>query len=180
MEYRLVTLLLMRLKNIDAWSAELPQGVVDDRLSSVRKIFEEEVAKRHGLIQADPLGRYPESYLASFPGPSDAIATAAELMKLFQGGRPSLPAGSVEAGCAINTGEIAERNGQLIGRPLEIVSRLEYRAEASQVLFTESVLLSVGELALPYDALLRKIGAETGPSMRAFSLNWAGGEDGES
>ena len=180
MEYRLVTLLLMRLKNIDDWSTELPQGVVEERLASVQKIFEEEVAKKHGERQPDPLGRYPESCLASFPGPSDAIAAAAELMKIFKDGCPGLPAGCVEAGCAINTGEVAERNGQLIGRPLEIVSRLEYRAEPSQVLFTESVLLSVGEFELPYDTLLRKIGAETGPSMRAFILNWAGGNDGES
>ncbi len=180
MEYRLVTLLLMRLKNIDAWSDELPQGIVEERLLSVRSLFEAEVAKRHGVIQADPLGRYPESYLASFPGPSDAIAAAAAVMKLFVDGSPGLPAGCVQAGCAINSGEVAERNGQLIGRPLEVVSRLEYRAENRQILFTESVLLSVGDLPLPYDALLRKIGAETGPEMRAFSLNWQGGNDGES
>ena len=170
----------MRLKQLDEWRRDLPQGVIEDRLSQVKKLFDNAVGEHSGEIFSDPLGRYPESYLASFSSPRDAMQAAVNLMKTLSKASHGLPKEGVGAACAINSGEIVERNQQPMGRALDIVSRLEFRAETGQILFTESALLSVKELSLPYRLLLRKIGEETGPEMQAFELDWTGVKDGES
>lgn len=170
MQYRLTTLLLARLRSLDDWEANIPQGAIEERLTVLDALAAEVTARHGGTVHADPLGRFPGSHLSTYDSPTAALRAALQLRLLAEDGRPGLPRGAALLGLAVNTGEVALRSGHIIGRPLDVVSRLEHRAEAGQILFSESVLLSLGDSTVTYHPLMRSVGAETGPAMSCYVL----------
>ena len=176
MKYKLTTLLMIQIKNEDALSEAMDDSALTEVMKQTIDMFKETVSACEGSMEEDPLGRYPESGLASFSGPSAALAAAFRFSKEL-----SLSDNPSRTGCAIHTGEILVRNNAIMGRTLDVVTKLVNMAENGEILFTESVLLSAEtDETMIYHPHLACIEELSGPSMSIFSLEKLGDTDGES
>jgi class 3 adenylate cyclase len=167
---------MMRIKNGNDLEKTMGSSKAVGLMDSVIEIFRKTVSDFEGTIEEDTLGRYPESCLATFDGPSAALAAAYSFSQEMKNSKHLCL-----AGCAVNTGEVLIRNSAIMGRTLDVVSKLEKISVGGQILFTESVLLSAeSDDKMIYHTHLATLEGFSGPSMSIFSLEKLGDPDGES
>jgi len=181
MKYKLTTLLIIKLSLKDHSETENPlaEDNKEELISKKLEEFKTLVGDFGGNIEPDSLGKYPDRFLACFDGPSGALAAAFEYAH-------KLSDSNIEMYCAINTGEIIIRNNAIMGRTLDIVSKMLKMAEKNEILFSESVLLSAGaDTQLTYHPNIGTIEGLTGPKTNIFRLDLvkfkeSGDKNGES
>jgi class 3 adenylate cyclase/tetratricopeptide (TPR) repeat protein len=80
-----------------------------------------------------------DGFLISFPSDVAAVRAAAGIQQALQGHNTADPQRSVEIRIGIHTGEVTERNGDLLGQAVHAAARVMSEAGGGQILTTDDV-----------------------------------------
>jgi len=91
-----------------------------------------------------------DAFLVTFHSPTDAVLCGMQVQKELTKYNDSVSESDrMEVRIAINSGEVAIKNNDVFGEPVNIAARLEGIAEAGDIYFTESVYLSMNKAEIP-------------------------------
>ncbi len=91
-----------------------------------------------------------DAFLVTFNSPTDAVLCGMQVQKELTKYNESVSESErMEVRIAINSGEVAVKNNDVFGEPVNIAARLEGIAEAGDIYFTEAVYLSMNKAEIP-------------------------------
>lgn len=91
-----------------------------------------------------------DAFLVTFNSPTDAVLCGMQVQKeLAKYNEGISESERMEVRIAINSGEVAVKNNDVFGEPVNIAARLEGIADAGDIYFTEAVYLSMNKAEIP-------------------------------
>lgn len=165
-ERRWVTVLFCDISDSTAHNEQLGDEEWHKVLSAVRGTVRRALAEREGK----EVGTSGDGMLARFTGPADAVLCAIDIQSELTDAR-SREAFVPEVRIGIHAGEVVEEEGDLVGRVINLASRVTDEAEPGQIWVTEPVADQlVGKLELE-DRGLRELKGMTQPR-HLLSVKW--------
>ncbi|MGH2759282.1 MAG: adenylate/guanylate cyclase domain-containing protein, partial [Actinomycetota bacterium] len=164
---RWVTVLFCDIADSTRLNEELGDDEWHSVLRRVRNIVRSALRARGG----DEVGTQGDGTLARFSSPPDAVLCAVDIQENLKAGRAT---GSFipEVRIGIHAGEAVEDEGDLVGRVINLASRVTGEAEPGEILVTEPVADQlVGRLELE-DKGLRALKGLTQPR-HLLAVRWS-------
>jgi len=91
-----------------------------------------------------------DAFLVTFHSPTEAVLCGMEIQKQLLKYNEGVEMGDrIEIRIAVNAGEVAVKNKDIFGEPVNIAARLEGAAEAGDIYFTEAVYLAMNKAEIP-------------------------------
>lgn len=91
-----------------------------------------------------------DAFLVTFHSPTDAVLCGIAVQKELTHYNENISESErMEVRIAINSGEVAVKNNDVFGEPVNIAARLEGIADEGDIYFTESVYLSMNKAEIP-------------------------------
>ncbi len=93
-----------------------------------------------------------DAFLLTFRSPTDALLCSMAIHdRLEESNRETDPSGHFTIRAAVNVGEVRIEGGDIFGEAVNIAARIEGKAGAGEIYFSESVLLSMTRSEVPYE-----------------------------
>jgi class 3 adenylate cyclase/tetratricopeptide (TPR) repeat protein len=107
----------------------------DDLLGLQAAIVREQVKALGGQVRKS-MG---DGFLISFPTAAAAVRSAAAIQDALQEHNTAHPRGAVEIRIGIHTGQVTERDGDLLGQAVHVAARVMAEAVAGEILITDEI-----------------------------------------
>src|SRR5215217_1849301 len=107
----------------------------DDLLGLQAAIVREQVAAFGGQVRKS-LG---DGFLISFSTAAAAVRSAAAIQDALQEHNTADPRGAVEIRIGIHTGQVSERDGDLLGQAVHVTARVMAEAVGGEILITDEI-----------------------------------------
>lgn len=91
-----------------------------------------------------------DSFMVAFESSTDSLLCAMELQNGFRDYNETNPKTPIRIKAALNSGEVTIKNNDVYGEPVNAVARLEKEAEPGQIIFSDSVFLSMNKGEIPH------------------------------
>lgn len=90
-----------------------------------------------------------DAFLVTFESPTNAVLCGMAIQRRLKEHNAKAAHEPLEVRVAVNSGEIALRENDVFGQPVNIAARIEGIAEANEIYFTEAVYLAMNKNEIP-------------------------------
>jgi len=146
---KLLAILVTDLSGFTAFTSSAHTEDLDELICQQKKIITPIVDGHHGTI----IKWIGDSALVTFESATDAILAGRKIQNAFIGSGER-GANSIEplVKAVVHLGDVRlQEDGDIIGTPVNVVSRMEKAAEPDQVYFSEAVRTSIPKAEIPCD-----------------------------
>lgn len=129
-----------------------------ERTSQADRSFVLKLRERHDALLKPIIRQYGgylvktigDAFLLTFESPTNAVLCALMMQDCLRKYNLTAPANEkIEIRVAINTGEVTVTDGDILGDPVNVASRVEHITEANEVWFTEATYLAMNKQEVP-------------------------------
>ena len=154
-------------------STRLAEEVGDDEWTGVVSRYREFVRAAFAARGGEEVGTQGDGFLAQFPSPADAVLCAVDIQRDV---RDVAAAGlGLQLRIGVHAGEAVHDDGDLIGRVVNLASRVTGEAEPGEILVTEPVADYVGGQLQLRDRGLRQLRGVPQPR-HVLAVEWSDSE----
>jgi class 3 adenylate cyclase len=154
-------------------STRLAEEIGDDEWTGVVSRYREFVRAAFSARGGEEVGTQGDGFLAQFPNPSDAVLCAVDIQRDV---RDVAAAGlGLRLRIGVHAGEAVHDDGDLIGRVVNLASRVTGEAEPGEILVTEPVADYVGGQLELQDRGLRELRGVSQPR-HVLAVVWSDSE----
>ena len=129
-----------------------------ERTSGSNREFAVRLRSRHDELLKPIVARYEgklvktigDAFLLTYESPTNAVLSALMMQETLRTYNATVkPEEKIEIRVAINTGEVSVQDGDILGEPVNVASRVEGITEANEVWFTEATYLAMNKQEVP-------------------------------
>ncbi|HMF04831.1 MAG TPA: adenylate/guanylate cyclase domain-containing protein [Acidimicrobiia bacterium] len=150
-------------------STRLAEEVGDDEWTAVVSRYREYVRAAFATRGGEEVGTQGDGFLAQFPNPADAVLCAVDIQRDVEA--VDAAGFGLRLRIGVHAGEAVANDGDLIGRVVNLASRVTGEAEPGEILVTEPVADYVGSELRLRDRGLRELRGVPQPR-HVLSVEW--------
>jgi len=146
MASRLLTIVFTDIKGFTERTSKADREFVL-RLREKHDSLLKPIVRQYGGYLVKTIG---DAFLLTFESPTNALLCALMMQdRLREYNLTAAPLEKIEIRVAINTGEVSVTDGDILGEPVNVASRVEHITEANEVWFTEATYLAMNKQEVP-------------------------------
>lgn len=129
-----------------------------ERTSQGGRDFAVKLREKHDALLRPIIARYEgtlvktigDAFLLTFDSPTNAVLCALMMQDRLRDYNRTAPVEErIEIRIAINTGEVSLTDGDVLGEPVNVASRVEHITEGNEIWFTEATYLAMNKQEVP-------------------------------
>ena len=145
---RTLTIMFIDMEDYTTRTAHSSRGAIIELIQRLRRLVQPIVQQRGGHI-VKTMG---DGLLVTFDSPTEAVLTGRDIQQAVKKQNVAVDENEAMAlRIGVSTGEVTMQDNDILGKPVNVASRIEQLAEPGQVFFSEATYHSMTESEVPHE-----------------------------